>query len=208
MLSIVGLCVELLTWALFPFFCFVSCVGRKSATNLVYKRAIVKAIEELQDHHLRSNIDAIRRHVQASLEGSEHVLPTATSRIGISNKNQLVNSTRWNDTLFLKTLKGLTLDGDIEQCTSVNCEFSPTFKRRRTTSISNLLERQRLYYEHHHHHHNHHLPQSPTSSLLHLHHQYPHEDTKEAPKRKAEHAKLKILSKKVYDKQLYVNKRV
>ena len=137
------------------------------ATNVHYRRAIIKAIEELQDFNLRSNIDAIRRHVQSSFL-PEH---------------------QWNDTLFHKTLKTLITDGDIEQCTNLNCGFSPEFKRRRTHTIETVLDKRHSIPP---------LPPShtqPTSPRLH-----PYLLDKEAPKRKPEHAKVKIIPKKEYDK--------
>jgi hypothetical protein len=140
-----------------------------TATNLVYKRAIIQAIDELQDFSLRSNLDAIRRHVQACLS------PERT----------------WNDTVFLKTLKSLAHNGDIEQCTYLNCGLSPDFKKRRTNSMKALLEkRAQLHPERasqlaSHHHHYHHPPHGL--------------DEKEIPVRKQEHAKLKIIPKKIYE---------
>jgi hypothetical protein len=143
------------------------------ATIIVYRRAIIKAIEELQDFHLRSHIDAIRRHLQASL-GPQHI---------------------WNDAVFLKSLKGLCLDGDIEQCTTLNCGLSPEFKKRRTSSISALMEKRRS------HSLSSLIPRHFQPNLT-SHQQSAHEDTKESPKRKTEHVKLKIIPKKLYDKQL------
>jgi hypothetical protein len=134
-----------------------------AATNVVYKRAIVQAIDELQDFNLRSNIDAIRRHVQASF-GPKHI---------------------WNDTIFLKTLKSLTNDGDIEQCTSANCALSPEFKKRRTKSL--LEKRSQL-----------HPLLSPELAypFFTRHHEF---QEKELPAKKPDHFKLKIIPKKIYD---------
>ena len=167
-----------------------------ASTNILYRRAIIKAIEELQDCQLRSNIDAISRHVQASF-GPEHV---------------------WNDKVFLMTLKSLANEGHIEQCTGVNCGFSPEFKRKRTGSIAAVLETKSKYSI------NGANPQTQTlvqpscymarqqpylqPFQLPIHggnkqeeHQSTYEDAKESPKRKIEHAKMKIVPKKIYDKQ-------
>jgi hypothetical protein len=136
-------------------------------TNVHYKRAIILAIDELQDFNLRSNIDAIRRHLQASF-GPEH---------------------NWNDTVFLKTLKKLVYDGDIEQCTSLNCALSPEFKKRRTTTMQALLEQRSQLHT---------LPPRVSYPYFTKHHIF---EEKEAPVRKQEHFKPKIIPKKIYDKQ-------
>jgi hypothetical protein len=133
-----------------------------AAANKVYRRAIVKAIDQLQDFNLRSNIDSIRRHVQTSVT-PDHV---------------------WNDTIFLMAMKGLMTDGDIEQCAKLNCSLSPDLKKRRTGNMTALLENTKI-------------PVAPLPPLSP--HQFPYEATKEAPKRKIEHAKLKIIPKKIYD---------
>lgn len=94
---------------------------------MLYRNAIIQAIEKLHDFNLRSNIESIRRHVQSTL-GPEHI---------------------WNDTLFLKTVKNLTSEGKIETCTTVNYGLSPEFKRRRTQSCYAALEKHRLHERHH-----------------------------------------------------------
>lgn len=133
-----------------------------AAANIVYKRAIIKAIDQLQDFSLRSNIDSIRRHVQTSVT-PDHV---------------------WNDTIFLKTLNRLMSDGDIEQCAKLHCSLSLDLKKRRTENIKALLENTKI-------------PVAPLPPLSP--HQFPYEAPKEAPKRKIEHAKQKIIPKKIYD---------
>lgn len=90
-----------------------------AATHQVYKRAIVQAIDELQDFNLRSNIDSIRRHVQSNLRPESH----------------------WNDAVFLMTMKSLAQAGDIEWVTSVNCALTPDFKKRRTQSCNAMMEK-------------------------------------------------------------------
>jgi hypothetical protein len=132
-----------------------------------YKRAIIQAIDELQDFNLRSNIDAICRHLQASF-GPDHV---------------------WNDTVFLKTLKGLADDGDIEQCTSLNCALSPEFKQRRTSTMKALLEQRSKLHT---------LPPQVSYPFFTKHHIF---EEKYAPVRKQEHFKPKIIPKKIYDRQ-------
>jgi hypothetical protein len=138
-----------------------------AATNCVYKRAIFQALEELQDCNLRSNIESIRRHVESSL-GQEHI---------------------WNDTVFLKTVKAMIQNGDIEQCTFLNVGLSPEFKKQRTSTMTALLEKR---------------SQQKCASITKL--NYPfiqehHFEEKPAPVRKPEHAKLKIIPKKIYDLQ-------
>jgi hypothetical protein len=137
-----------------------------SAANILYRAAIIRAIDELKDFNLRSNIDAIRRHVESGL-GPDHV---------------------WNDTIFLKTLKALANDGDIEQCATVNCGLSPEFKRRRTKSMNSLLEKRSRMHT---------LPPQITYPYFATTHGDLHE--KMHPARKQEHAKLKIIPKKIYD---------
>jgi hypothetical protein len=136
------------------------------AVNIVYKRAIIRAIDELQDFNLRSNIDAIRRHVESSL-GPEH---------------------GWNDTIFLKTLKGLTNNGDIEQCATVNCGLTHDFKERRTKCVKSLLEKRSQLLA---------LPPYISNPSFQKKYSVFHEKT--IPVRNEENAELKIISKKIYD---------
>jgi hypothetical protein len=107
--------------------------------NLLYRNAIIQAIEQLHDFNLRSNIESIRRHVQSTL-GPEHI---------------------WNDTLFHKTMKTLTSEGKIVTCTTVNYALSPEFKRKRTQSCNAALEQHRSHERHHsmpgNYHYAHHL---------------------------------------------------
>eukprot|EP00980_Cylindrotheca_fusiformis_P028120 scaffold22581_cov123-Cylindrotheca_fusiformis.AAC.17 len=131
-----------------------------SAANSLYRTAIIRAIDELKDFNLRSNIDAIRRHVESTL-GPSHV---------------------WNDTLFLKTLKALAHEGDIEQCANVNCGLSPEFKQRRTKSMQILIGKR---------------SQMDMTTDMATAPEEIHE--KSSPARKPEHAKLKIIPKRIYD---------
>ena len=84
----------------------------------------------------------------------------------------------------MQTIKALTSEGDIEQCTTANCGFSPEFKERRVKSMKSLLEKraevqqQQITY-----------PYFTTTTTNTDHYEY-HE--KILPTRKQEHAKLKI----------------
>jgi hypothetical protein len=137
----------------------------------VYKRAIIKAIEELSDYDLRSNISAIRNKVQ-------DIIQDETSS---SSKSEQHHQHFWNETIFLKTLKSLSALGDIQQTSAINVELSSEFKKKRTTKLAEILEKKILMTVH------------PRIS--------PHGDeVKTAPKRKPEHAKLKIIPRREYDK--------
>lgn len=123
--------------------------------HTLYKTAVVRAINELKDLHLRSKVNDIRSHVQSSLQPDHH----------------------WNDAIFIKTLKGLVSDGDIEECAVGNYALSKDFKEKRIKRHSAAFP--------------------PIYSPSHL-------ATKEiqgksSPVRKQEHAKQKIIPKKIYD---------
>ena len=94
----------------------------------------------------------------------------------------------WNDTVFLKTIKNLSESGDIEQIT-VNCGFSPVFKKRRTSTMTAMLERQKKLHP---------LGPSLTYPYFQEHHSF---EDKPIPCRKTEHPKNKIVPKKLYDLQ-------
>jgi hypothetical protein len=81
-----------------------------------YRKAILKAVEELRDSHLRSSIDAIYRHVESNLP----------------------DGTECNYPMFLANLKSLVEDGDLEM-TPMHCSLSPEYKRRRTTEIQDMI---------------------------------------------------------------------
>lgn len=136
---------------------------------MLYRNAIIHAIEQLHDFNLRSNIESIRRHVQSTL-GPEHI---------------------WNDTLFLKTMKTLASEGKIETCTTANYGLSPEFKKKRTQSCLSALEHHRPHHERHHS-----MPGNYHYASD-LHHPEYHE--KELPAKKTEHTKLKIIPKKIYE---------
>ena len=131
--------------------------------NPVYKRAILEAIEELGDYDLRSNIGAIRDKTKDIVEADQQH--------------------KWNETIFLKTIKALSAQGDIIQPSTavVNVELSSEFKKKRTTKLAEILEKKVLLTIH------------PRIA--------PHgEEIKTPPKRKPEHAKLKIIPRREYDK--------
>lgn len=85
-------------------------------------------------------------------------------------------------------MKALTSEGRIEQCASVNYGLTPEFKRRRTLSCNEAMEKRK------HHERRHSMPDS---FFYTLHPQHLHE--KETPVKKTEHTKLKIIPKKIYE---------
>ena len=137
--------------------------------NVPYRRAILHAIEELHDYQTRSNIDAIRRHTQDKLESES-------------------DRQNWNELLFLKTLKAITRDGEIEQCTSVSAALSPEYKKKRAADLQERLEERKE------------SAMKVLAPLLKK--RLPIETIKEAPKRRSEHEKWKIIPKKIYDKTM------
>lgn len=147
--------------------CFRALSAYVPVVNVPYRRAILHAIEELHDYQTRSNIDAIRRHTQDKLESE-------------SDRH------KWNEVLFLKTLKGIIRDGEVEQCTNVSAALSPEYKKKRAEDLHKRLEEQK---------------ESAMKLLAPL-FKKRIETLKEAPKRKSEHEKWKIIPKKVYDKTM------
>jgi hypothetical protein len=137
------------------------CIG---IVNVTYRRAILHALEELHDYQTRSNIDAVRRHTQDKLESESdrHI---------------------WNEVLFLKTLKAIIRDGEIEQCTNVSAALSPEYKKKRAEDLRERLEERK---------------ESAMKLLV----PFLSKKIKEAPKRRSEHEKWKIMPKKVYDKTM------
>jgi hypothetical protein len=140
--------------------------------NTVYRRAILKALESLNDFQSRSSIDAIRRLSQDILE-----------------------DVSWNETLFVYTIKSIVKDGDIELLPNALAELSPDFKRKRVDSLLKMMEDESMNDAPQ-------TPQlieppmppqtSNTSSGT--------TTVKVAPKRRREHEKWKIIPKKEYDK--------
>ena len=104
----------------------------------------------------------------------------------------------WNETIFLKTLKGLIQDGDVEQCTSLNCGLSPEFKRKVTSKAQQippppLPSLCGLTYPYFTHQQQQQQQQNQHHSIF---------DVKDGlPVKKPEHYKLKIVPKKIYDLQ-------
>ena len=156
-----------------------------TATNQVYRKAILKAIEDLHDCQLRSNVDAIRRHVMSTLT--------------------LEHDHDWNEVIFLKTLKTVVGEGEIEQLTH-NCALSPEYKRRRSNSLTAYLmeqqqnlQQQLLQVQQQQSQpnlqgpHGIAMPDMPPTSILIT--RSPPESPKPAPKRKVEHDKYKIMPK-------------
>ena len=85
---------------------------------MVYRKAILDAIDSLHDYHSRSSVDAIRKHVKETL-------PTDL----------------WNNTLFTKNLMGMVEDGELELHESY-CELSSEYKKKRIEQILvNLREK-------------------------------------------------------------------
>jgi len=83
-------------------------------------------------------------------------------------------------------MKALANEGNIEQCASVNYGLTPEFKRRRTQSCHEVIEKHKKQQRHHS------MPDN--FAYHHFHHQ-----DKEAPAKKTEHMKLKIIPKKIYE---------
>jgi hypothetical protein len=136
---------------------------KRSPVPSKYKRAILQALEASRDYQSRSNLDAIRRHTRAILEDQDVHF-------------------QWNDIIFLRTVKSVVQDGDVELSANVLAELSPSYKRKRADSLS---QRMSIVLE----------PEAP-----HLPPVSPGESTKPRPHRPSEHDKWKIIPKKVYDK--------
>jgi hypothetical protein len=148
--------------------CFGALSVYVPVVNVPYRRAILHAIEELHDYQTRSNIEAIRRHTQDKMECE-------------SDRHN------WNEVLFLKTLKAIIRDGEIEQCTNVSAALSPEYKKKRAEDLYQRLEERK---------------ESATKLLAPLTKHRPTETIKAAPRRRSEHEKWKIIPKKVYDKTM------
>jgi len=143
----------------------------------------LQAIERLHDVRSRSNIDAIRRHTKAILEEIETTTTTA----------QQHPHEYWNDTLFLQTLKSVVSRGEVDLCSNIQAELSPTYKRHRADSLLQKIEQETRTS----------IP--PPQPVL-LPDVQPHHviiaytDPKVPPHRPREHEKWKIIPKKVYDR--------
>lgn len=142
--------------------------------NTVYRRAILKAIESLNDFQSRSSIDLVRRHTQDILEDHS-----------------------WNDKLFLLTFKSIIRHGDVDLYPHVSAELSPTYKRKRAES---LLRRVDEAMEDAPAPPSVPMPIEPPPPIVG--HRHASAQPKLAPKRKPEHDKWKIIPKKIYDKTM------
>ena len=78
----------------------------------LYRRSILRALEQLHDTHTRSNIDLVRRYAQ-----------------------ELLHDHPWNDILFVQTFKSIQRHGDLLERTGSSAELSPTYKRQRADSL-------------------------------------------------------------------------
>jgi hypothetical protein len=141
----------------------------------VYRKAILKAIEDLHDCQLRSNVDAIRRHVMSTL-----TLETDHS---------------WNEVIFLKTLKVVVGEGEIEQMTNNNCALSPEYKRRRSNSLTAYVMEQQQHQQQQFFPNGIVAPDMPPTSIVVTRSSPPDDSPKSPPKRKVEHDKYKIMPK-------------
>lgn len=90
---------------------------------MVYRKAILDAIDQLHDYHSRSSVDAIRKHCQESLPPN-----------------------LWNNTLFTKNLMGMVEDGELELHESY-CELSDEYKKQRIEQILRNLKAQGTSHE-------------------------------------------------------------
>ena len=133
------------------------------------------ALEESRDFQSRSNLDSIRRHTMALVD-EQHIV--------------------WNDVIFLRTMKSIVQDGDVDLCSNILAELSPSYKRKRANSLSQRMsveaETPESIYN----------PPTDTSMID----QPKHGEVqtrKVAPHRPAEHDKWKIIPKKVSDKAVF-----
>ena len=73
----------------------LSSAGRGSGLSMCYKSAIIRALEDLKDHHAHgSSLAAIKKHVEASMSDDGKV---------------------WKDAVFLRTIKAMVEKGDLIQ---------------------------------------------------------------------------------------------
>jgi hypothetical protein len=139
-----------------------------------YRRAILHALEESRDFLSRSNLDSIRRHTMALLEDQ---------------------NMEWNDVIFLRTMKSIVHDGDIDLCSNILAELSPSYKRKRANSLSQRMsievETQSPLLE---------INEPIDASMIDRNNTPKGQTRKEAPHRPTEHDKWKIVPKKFSDK--------
>jgi len=88
---------------------------------MCYKTAIVRALEDLKDHHAHgSSLAAIKKHVEASMSDDGKV---------------------WKDVVFLRTIKAMVEKGDLIQ-TEDHYKISVKLQQRRTGEIRDHLARE------------------------------------------------------------------
>jgi hypothetical protein len=92
----------------------------------------------------------------------------------------------------MKTLKNVVHEGQVEQCFVVNCALSPEYKRKRANSLNSFVEQKRAEGAI--------IEPEIEQQLNPLYHHGCEDSPKQAPKRKSEHEKWKIMPKKLYDK--------
>ena len=112
----------------------------------------------------------------------------------------------WNEVVFMKTLKTIVQVGEVEQHTFVNCALSPEYKRRRAHSLTAFVEQKKDQGV------TVHIPFIPetdhpptypyvVNDNTHFHPLFL-ESPKQAPKRKVEHDKFKIMPKPLFDRTM------
>lgn len=139
----------------------------------MYRRAILRATESLNDFRNRSNIDSIRRLTKAAFTESE-------------------KPANWSDCLFLQALKSVVDRGEVELCANIQIELSHSYKRKRVESLKKRREMESFSL----------INSRPALDLplVAPHHVvFDFNQTKELPYRPREHEKWKIIPKKVYD---------
>jgi hypothetical protein len=150
------------------------------APTRIYRRAILQALEGFRDFQSRSNLDSVRRHSRAILESQE-------------------TDFKWNDTIFLKALKSVVENGEIDLCANIQAELTPTYKRKRADS---LTQRMLLTIETE-------LPACPIQDTAPSQYHVPgvsaiRRYSKEPPIRTHEHDKWKVAPKRMYERSPYV----
>jgi len=99
----------------------LSSAGRGSGLSMCYKSAIIRALEDLKDHHAHgSSLAAIKKHVEASMSDDGKV---------------------WKDAVFLRTIKAMAEKGDLIQ-TEDHYKISVKLQQRRTGEIRDHLARE------------------------------------------------------------------
>ena len=133
-----------------------------------YRAAILSAIEGLRDHETGSPSSSIRHYIK------EHDTIFATA---VASSD---DDTKWNETLFLSTLKSLVSSGTLVHINGTNYKFSDKYLTKRADK---LRARAESIEEHQHANMTNHPPRE--------------EPPKELPKKKTVHSKVKINEGKV-----------